>query len=107
MHAKTQEGQTSNGSRTCVPTEPVAQQTIGVGEGEVITIEIDEEEEDLQVLIIAEEDEGMEVNTQPTNSVTKLPTYVPPRKGKAKVPKDLDETKSSLQTLLLPDGIMF
>ena len=49
----------------------------------------------------------MEVDTQPTHSATKLPTYVPSRKGKAKVPKDLDETKSSLQTPLLPYGIMF
>ena len=49
----------------------------------------------------------MEVDTQARHSVTKLPTYVPPRKGKAKVPKDLDETKSLLQTLLLPNGITF
>ena len=27
--------------------------------------------------------------------------------GKAKVPKDLDDTKSSLQIMLLPDNIMF
>ncbi len=40
-------------------------------------------------------------------AATKLPEYVPPRKGKAKVPKDLDVAKSALQTLLLPDGIMF
>ena len=33
--------------------------------------------------------------------------YVPPRKGKTKVPKDLDKTKSSLQIFLLPDGIVF
>ena len=37
----------------------------------------------------------------------KLPAYAPPRKWKAKVPKDLNETKSSLQTPLLLDGIMF
>jgi len=49
----------------------------------------------------------MEMDTQPTHFATKLSAYVPPRKGKAKVPKDLAETKSSLQTLLLPDGIMF
>ena len=40
-------------------------------------------------------------------SATKIPAYVPPRKGKTKVLKDLDETKRSLQTLLLPNGIVF
>jgi len=33
--------------------------------------------------------------------------HVPPRKGKVRVPKDLDERKSSLQTLLLPNDIIF
>lgn len=75
--------------------------------GTAITIETEKKEEDLKALIITkEEDEDMEVDTQPTISVTKLPAYVPLRKGKAKVPKDLDETKSLLQTPLLPDGIM-
>jgi len=37
----------------------------------------------------------------------KFPEYVPPWKGKTKIPKDLDATKSTLQTLLLPDGIVF
>ena len=56
-----------------------------------------EEEEYLGDLIIAEEeDEGMEEDTKPVHPATKLPAYVPSRKGKAKVPKDLDETKSSL-----------
>lgn len=49
----------------------------------------------------------MEEDTQPMHHTTKFPTYIPPRKGKAKVPKDLDENKCSLQTLLLPDNIMF
>lgn len=49
----------------------------------------------------------MEVDTQPTLFVKRLPAFVPPQKGKAKVPKDLDETKSSLQTPLLLDGNMF
>jgi len=44
----------------------------------------------------------MEEDIQPIRSTTKLLAYVPPWKGKAKVPKDLDETKSSLQT-----GIVF
>ena len=64
--------------------------------GKSVTIETYEEEEDLQeLLIVEEEDESKEVDTQLVLSVNKLPTYVPPWKGKAKVPKDLDETKSS------------
>lgn len=39
--------------------------------------------------------------------MTRLPEYVPPRKGKAKVPKDIDGSKSSLQTSLLPGDIVF
>lgn len=49
----------------------------------------------------------MEEDIQPVRATAKLPKYVPLQKGRAKVPKDLDATKSALQTLLLPDGIMF
>ena len=49
----------------------------------------------------------MEEVIQLLRSAIKLPVYVPPHKGKTKVPKDLDEMKSSLQTPLLPDGIVF
>jgi len=49
----------------------------------------------------------MEEDIQHTHSATKLPAYVPPWKRKTKVSKDLDKTKSSLQTPLLPDDIMF
>lgn len=76
--------------------------------GKVVTIQIDEQEEDLQALIVVvEEEEDMEVDIQPMHSVARLPEYVPLWKGKAKVPKDLDATKSALQTLLLLDGIKF
>lgn len=76
--------------------------------GEAITIESDEEEEDLEDLIIIEDDdEGMEEETQLVDPPTKFLAYVPLRKAKAKVPKDLDETKSSLQTPLLPKNITF
>ena len=65
--------------------------------GKVITIESDEEEEYLQALIaIAKEEEDIEDDIQPLRSTVILPAYVPLRKGKAKVPKDLDATKSSL-----------
>lgn len=47
--------------------------------GKAVTIDTDEEEEDLEDLIIAEEeDEGMEEDTQPTHHATKLHTYVLP-----------------------------
>ena len=36
-----------------------------------------------------------------------LPEYVPPCKLKAKVPKDIDESKSSLQTPFLLDDFVF
>jgi len=39
--------------------------------------------------------------------MTMFPTYVPLQKGKARVPKDLDESKRSLQTPLLPNDIIF
>ena len=47
--------------------------------GKVFTIETYEEEEYLQDLIIAEEeDEGMEEDIKPRHSATKLPAYIPP-----------------------------
>lgn len=49
----------------------------------------------------------MEEETDPAHPPKNLPAYVPPQKGKAKVPKDLDETKSSLQISLLQDNIIF
>lgn len=76
--------------------------------GKAVTIEIDDEEEDLQALNAkVEEAQDMEEDIQPVCSATKLLEYVPPRKGKTKIPKDLDATKSVLQTLLLPNGIVF
>lgn len=52
--------------------------------GKAITIETDEEEEDLEDIIIEEdENEGMEEETELDDPPKKLPTYVPLRKGKA------------------------
>jgi len=46
--------------------------------GKAITIEFDEEEEDLKELIIKEDDvEGMEEETEPGHPLTKLPSYAP------------------------------
>jgi len=72
------------------------------------TIETYEVEEDLQALIATtEEEEDVEEDIQPLCSVVKLLAYVPLQKGKTKVPKYLDAIKSSLQTPLLLDGIIF
>lgn len=49
----------------------------------------------------------MEENIQPLCSAVKLREYVPPRKGKTKIPKDMDTMKSALHMPLLPDGITF
>ena len=90
------------------PRNPLRSKLSMAKKGKVATINTDEEEEDLQALNIAkEEDEGMDEDIPPTCSATKMPAYVPSQKGKTKVLKGLDETKSSLQTLLLPDGIVF
>ena len=76
--------------------------------GKVVNIEINDEEDDLQAFIAeVKEAEDMEENIQPVRSVAKLPEYVPSQKGKTKIPKDLDATKSTLQTSLLLDGIVF
>lgn len=53
-----------------------------------------------------EEDKEMEVKTQGVDPITKIPEYVPTCKGKAKVPKDINERNISLQTPLLPDDIV-
>jgi len=76
--------------------------------GKAVTIETDDEEEDLQALIDEIEiDEEMEEDIQLMRTPVKFPEYVPLQKGKDKVPKDLDATKSALQSPLLPDGIVF
>ena len=47
--------------------------------GKAVMLEKDEEKEYLEALIIAvKEDEGMEADTQPRHSMTKLPGNVPP-----------------------------
>ena len=40
-------------------------------------------------------------------SAIKLPPYIPLWKGKAKIPKDLEATKSAHQTPLLSDKVRF
>lgn len=57
-----------------------------------------------------DEDVGIdmeEVVAQGAEPITPLPNYVPPRKGKNKVPKGNDERKVPLQTHLLSNEIVF
>lgn len=70
-------------------------------------MEIDEEEGDFkEILVKEEEDEEMEEETECTDPLTTFPMYVPLWKEKKSVRKDLDESKSSLQTPLLPNDII-
>ena len=65
--------------------------------GKTVNLETDDEEEDLQAFIEEIElDEEMEEDIQPVRAAVKLPKYVPPRRGKEKVPKDLDDVKNAL-----------
>jgi len=73
--------------------------------GKAINLEADEEES--EEILVDEEDLEMGVETQGADPITRLPEYVPSRKGKSKVSKDIDESKSSLQTPLLPKDIVF
>lgn len=75
--------------------------------GKTINLETNDKEEDLQALVEEiEADEQMEEDIQPVHTATKLPNYVPTWKGRVKVAKYLDVVKSTLQTPLLPDGIL-
>lgn len=90
------------------PRNPLRTRLTMEEKGKAVKLEINEEEEDLEDLIIeVDKDEGMEEETESAHPPTKLPAYIPPWKGKAKVPKDLHENKNSLQTLLLLDDIIF
>ena len=48
-----------------------------------------------------------EVEVEGFDPITRLPEYVPRCKGKTKTPKDIDESKVTLYTPLLPDKIIF
>lgn len=48
-----------------------------------------------------------DVEVEGSDPITKFPEYVPPCKGKTKVPKDTDERKIALHIPLLLDEIVF
>jgi len=89
------------------PGNPLRTKLTMEEKGKTINLEANEEDELEEILIEEEEDVEMDVDTWGTDPLTRLPTYVPPQKGKAKVPKDIDESKISLQTPLLLDNIIF
>lgn len=49
----------------------------------------------------------MEEDIPPIQAAAKWPKYVPPQKGRVKVPKDLDAIKDTLITPSLPKGFPF
>lgn len=74
--------------------------------GKTVTIESDDEEEDPPTYVEEmEPEEEIEEDIQPMRAPTKWPKYVPPRKGRVKVPKDLDVVQSKLITMSLPKGV--
>ena len=50
---------------------------------------------------------GEDVDIKGLDPISKLPKYIPSRRGKAKIPKDIDESKVTLHTPLLPDKLAF
>lgn len=48
-----------------------------------------------------------DIDTEGVDPISKLLDYIPPCKGKVKVPKDPDVGKFLLNTLMLPESISF
>lgn len=72
-------------------------------------INMDSEEEEIKDILMDDEEAGIdveEVEVQGANPITRLPKYVPPHKGKTKVPKYINKSKVPLQTPLLLDEIV-
>ena len=79
------------------PRNPLRTKLTMEEKGKVVNLESNEEEEDFEDILVEEdEDEDMEEETEAAHPPIRLPTYVPSQKGKAKVPKDIDERKISL-----------
>lgn len=72
--------------------------------GKAVTIESDEEEEGSLIYVEEMElDEEGATNIQPVRQ----PKYVPPSKGKAKVPTNMDDVDNILITMSLPKEVPF
>ena len=69
-------------------------------------INLEPEEDNIGDIPVDDEDVGVEtkdVEIEGSNTITKFPVYVPLRRGKTKVLKDIDESKVTLHTPLFPD----
>jgi len=69
-----------------------------------------EKEEEAEEIPMDDEDIAMEmeyVEIEGSDPISELTEYIPPHRGKMKVPKDIDERKVTLHTPLLPDQIVF
>ncbi len=81
--------------------------TIVQEKAKMINLEQEEEVEEIPM-----DDEDIEMDTKDVevegfDPICKLPEYIPPRRGKTKVSKDIYESKVTLHTPLLPDQIVF
>lgn len=76
-----------------------------VENGKAITTELKEDDKDLQALIT--QIEAQDEEEEDAFQIPSLTPYVSPWNGMAKIPKDLDAAKSTLQTPFLPDEIRF
>jgi len=91
------EKQTANGPVRLSPWNPRISKLSMTEKGKVVADEPEEEEEYLQALIAKIEAQDDEVNNVSQAPLPiELPPYIPPWKGTAKIPKDLEATKSAL-----------
>lgn len=85
------------------PPKPTTQE-----KGKAINLE--PEEEDIEDIPMNDEDVGVEVEeveTHGADPITRLLEYIPLCNPKTKVSKDIDKSKTPLQTPLLPNEIFF
>lgn len=76
--------------------------------GKIVNVESDDEEEDPPTFVEEmEPEEEADEDIQIVCATTKLPKYVPPWKGRVKVPKDLDTISNTFNTPSLPEGVLF
>jgi len=69
-----------------------------------------EPEEEAEEIPMDDEDivvETKDIEIEGLDPISKLPEYIPLHGGKMKVPKNIDESKVTLHTPLLPDQIVF
>lgn len=73
-------------------------------------INLEPKEVEIEDILMDDEDVGVkmeDVEIEGSDPITKLLEYVPPHRGKPRLPKDIDESKVTLHTTLLLDQIVF